>query len=210
MKKTQAQLKADFRKELENTSSWRNDPHMQDYIEKEANYIVELHDGGIMYIEKPKIETRFCFGYSLSQYDSESYDRANEMENEAMTNENYFLQQNLEDLERTEEELKKAIESENLRNTKCQNYYILKHHRTGDTNECKIRSYSICDKWDLEEEKRRLARFENELEEMTKEALENWLEGIQTVKAQFTKRLNTYLKRYGLTKLHTRTYWADA
>ena len=36
------------------------------------------------------------------------------------------------------------------------------------------------------------------------------LEGLKYGLAQFRNRLDSYLKRYGLTKLHTWTYWADA
>ena len=36
------------------------------------------------------------------------------------------------------------------------------------------------------------------------------VEGLKFGLAQFRKRLEAYLKRYGLTKLHTWTYWADA
>jgi hypothetical protein len=36
------------------------------------------------------------------------------------------------------------------------------------------------------------------------------LEGLKFGLSMFRKRLETYLKRYGLTKLHTWTYWADA
>jgi DNA-binding transcriptional ArsR family regulator len=35
------------------------------------------------------------------------------------------------------------------------------------------------------------------------------LAAYEFAKKQFEKRLNTYLKRYGVGKLHTWTYWAD-
>ena len=36
------------------------------------------------------------------------------------------------------------------------------------------------------------------------------VEGLEYGLTQFRKRLDSYLKRYGLTKIHTWTYWADA
>ena len=36
------------------------------------------------------------------------------------------------------------------------------------------------------------------------------VEGLKFGLAQFRKRLDAYLKRYGISKLHTCTYWADA
>jgi len=44
MKKTQAQLKAEYLTELENTSTWRDSKHMQEYIYKKTAFLVELHD----------------------------------------------------------------------------------------------------------------------------------------------------------------------
>ena len=40
---------------------WGNRPHMIDYERKETAYIVELKDG-FYQIEKPRINTHFCFG----------------------------------------------------------------------------------------------------------------------------------------------------
>lgn len=36
------------------------------------------------------------------------------------------------------------------------------------------------------------------------------LEGLRFARKEMEKRLDTYLKRYGISKLHTWTYWADA
>ena len=102
----------------------------------------------------------------------------------------------MEGIEKQIENIKEALESENLRNKRGNNYYILKHHRSGDVENCKIRSFSEVSRRELEQEKHDLQRFNNSLEEMTREDLENWLEGLEIVKTQFTKRLNTYLKRY--------------
>ena len=46
--------------------------------------------------------------------------------------------------------------------------------------------------------------------EATEEEKALIVEGLKFGLAQFRKRLDSYLKRYGLTKLHTWTYWADA
>jgi hypothetical protein len=36
------------------------------------------------------------------------------------------------------------------------------------------------------------------------------LEGLKREREKFDKRLQTYLKRYGTSKIRTWTYWADA
>ena len=210
MKKTQAQLKAEYLTELENTSTWRDSKHMQEYIYKKTAFLVELHDWGMLEIEKPTIETKFCFWYHDSPYDTNDYDRANDAENYARTHEDYFINENLEGLNRSIENIKEALNSENLRTKHCNNYYILKHHWNWDSENCKIRGFDVLDKYEEKGEKARQQMNGNDLELMTREDLENWLEWLETVKAQFTKRLNTYLKRYWLSKLHTWTYWADA
>ena len=56
-------------------------------LRKKANHIVELENGDIVVIEKPTIKKDFCFGYSDSRYDTEDYDRANEMAAHARTSE---------------------------------------------------------------------------------------------------------------------------
>lgn len=45
---------------------------------------------------------------------------------------------------------------------------------------------------------------------MTTEEKQTLLSALQWQKEQFNKRLQTYLKRYGVSKLHTWTYWRDA
>jgi hypothetical protein len=46
-------------------------------------------------------------------------------------------------------------------------------------------------------------------EQLTQDEINRIIEGFQEVKKAFTKRLNTYLKRYGLTKVHSWTYLSD-
>lgn len=46
--------------------------------------------------------------------------------------------------------------------------------------------------------------------EATEEEKKLIVDGLQFGLAQFRKRLDAYLKRYGISKLHTWTYWADA
>lgn len=45
--------------------------------------------------------------------------------------------------------------------------------------------------------------------EMTPEQVEQFKDALRTEKTKFEKRLHAYLKRYGLSKIDTWTYWAD-
>ena len=49
----------------------------------------------------------------------------------------------------------------------------------------------------------------NLLRELTKTEIKEILDVYKKQKENFTKRLNTYLKKYGLSKLHTWTYLVD-
>jgi hypothetical protein len=46
----------------EQTKRWHNQ-EMIDYCVNDCEYVVPLENGGILEINKPRIETRFCFGY---------------------------------------------------------------------------------------------------------------------------------------------------
>ena len=51
---------------------------------------------------------------------------------------------------------------------------------------------------------------QSELTECTDEEKKLILKGLKFARKCFEARLDTYLKRYGVSKLHTWTYWADA
>lgn len=51
---------------------------------------------------------------------------------------------------------------------------------------------------------------DDDARQATEDEKELIVEGLKFGLAQFRKRLDAYLKRYGISKLHTWTYWADA
>ena len=72
------------------TERWRK------YYEGEIGVLVRLEDGSIVNIEKPRIETHFCFGES--GYD---YDEAQAAADRAAASENYFRVKNLSKYQET-------------------------------------------------------------------------------------------------------------
>lgn len=206
--KTQKELKALYIQELKTTSNWRDRPSMQDYISKKIDNVVELWDGYLYSIEKPHLEKDFCFWYSDDD-NGRDFDRANEMSEYARTNEQYFIEKNLEDIERTIENYKEAYESERGFNDRWEQPFILTKARCWDLDSCKICETEWVHHWDIESEKDRLARFDSEIVPMNKQDIENMLDWLEIAKANFTKRLQTYLKKFWLSKLHTWTYWRD-
>lgn len=172
---------------------WKSSPDMVDYCLKEAAHIVELTNGDIIVIEKPRIETRFCFGYSDSRYDTEDYDRANAMADHAKKSQEYFIEENMKDINRTIGEMEGTIHH--------WYEYRLRVKYTGQPEGSKLKCLEVC-RWGDE--------YAKKYPEISAEDLQRVVEGYKVVKASFEKRLNTYLKRYGMSKVKTWSYWQDA
>lgn len=172
---------------------WHNDQKMVDYCVKKTGYIVELENGDIIAIEKPSIEKNFCFGYSDSRYDTEDYDRANAMADHASKSQEYFLEQNLKGIN----EIIAQLEG----NGKYSWDYYIRIPYSGQPKESKLKALHTFQDWEEQSKKYQ------KLEGINRQRV---IEGYKAVKADFEKRLNTYLKRYGLSKINTWSYWQDA
>lgn len=179
---------------------WK-DQHMQEYARKSLGYVVELANGDITDIDKPRIETSFCFGFGMYGIDpnGEGQERASKMEHHARTDQTYFINENLKDINSMIEALK---DSDKYTFYKYLHYY-------GQPDGSKLKAVSYCRYFDRVEHNP--GRWSNcrELEELTEEERAALLAGYEEVKKAFVKRLNTYLKRYGLSKLNTWTYLVD-
>lgn len=171
---------------------WK-DPKMVDYCVKKTAHIVELVNGDIVAIEKPSIQKNFCFGYSDSRYDTEDFDRANDMAEHARNSVDYFMSENLKGINETID----SLEGKGRHNWEWRvaiPYY-------GQSKDSKLRSIWCVDIWESRGKEYPLLEGED---------LQRVIEGYKVVKADFEKRLNTYLKRYGLSKVNSWSYWQDA
>jgi len=187
--KSQKELKEMHREILER-EVWK-DARMVKYCVDKTAYIVELDNGDILPIEKPKMETRFCFGYSDSRCDTEDYDRANEAADHASKSQTYFKQQNLKDINRT-------IES--LAGKKPSRYvFCLSAPYTGQPKDSQLKDLRQVDPY----------RCNTPPEKITTENLARIIDGCKIVRQDFAKRIDAYLKRYGMSKVHTWSYWRD-
>ena len=190
--KTQKELKAMYSEILAN-EVWKGNQKMIDFCLKEAAHIVELTNGDIIVIDKPRIETRFCFGYSDSRYDTEDYDRANDMADYASKSQEYFLSENLKGIDKTIAQMEGTV-SHSFE-------YRLRVPYTGQPGDSKLKSLDAY-YWHDENAK--------QFPEISAEDLQRVIEGYKIVRSDFEKRLNTYLKRYGMSKIKTWSYWQDA
>ena len=185
----QAELKDLYKKLI---SEYWKDAKMVDHCVKSAAYIVELENGDITEIEKPHIETRFCFGYGYCGVSTEEdYRNAADMMHYADTHEDYFISENMKDINGYIESLK----DDKIRVFKYVHY----------CGKCDIRLKSIGFYRYYEEPANNLV----DCKELTIQERQALIDGYEIVKKQFEKRLQTYLKKYGLTKLKTWTYLSD-
>ena len=169
---------------------WKKSPKMIDYAKKTLAYIVELDNGDIYEIEKPRIETRFCFGAGYNGISTnEDWENASSMAEHARTSREYFIEENLKDINDT-------IAS--LKDTRWDISKRVKY--IGCSADCKLKAIEYHHAWETEGSKLDL------ISERERKAL---IAGYEEVKKAFIKRLNTYLKRYGLSKAHSWTYLSD-
>jgi hypothetical protein len=189
---------------------WPGDERMLDYERKKFSYAVRLENGGILYFEKPSIKTEFCFGYSSCGQGPE-YDEANE-ECRAANSENYFLQANLGSMD---EEIK-ALEcncrydwekGEGSRAYDGMTWYLVRQEYCNQTEQLNLYEFHAYREWDIKD-KPWIFKEGNYIKMSDADRM-TILEAMRHERNKFEKRLRTYLKRYGTSKLRTWTYWLD-
>ena len=204
--------KAMLRSEFEKV--WGSDSKMTDYCTNKVASYATLEDGKIIPVDKQGIEKRFCFGES--GYD---YDDAQGMAAYARTSEDYFRKENMKNFNSWINDLEELANN----NSKQGNYILVIHdrHYTGQSEDCKLSSIEFVKLWEVID----ACGGSVSLEELpgksvtiwgsprtvaTKEDIERILEAYKTAAADHEKKVNSYLKRYGTSKVHTWTYWRDA
>lgn len=194
----QKQIKEKYM-EIMRTEVWPGSEHMQKYAEKEYGYGVELSNGDIYVIDKPSIKKDFCFGFGMYGGDpTNDQERAEGVAQVARTSEDYFIKENLKQIDE---------QIEYLRDSRYEAYKYV--HYSGRESGSKLKTYSFCHYWDNpENDPARWSRLKD-VEKLTEEDIEALIAGYEAVREAFTKRLHTYLKRYGLSKLNVWTYLRD-
>ena len=188
--KDQKTLKAQYMNII-STEVWPKSPDMIKYADKKAAWIVEINNGDIVEIEKPSIDKNFCFGYGYCGVSTdEDYRGAANLAAHARTSTDYFIAQNMEPLDRW----LKDLEDLGTWNVYKRPNYL------GQQESCKLMNIHFKHEWDYRPE---------DGEELTPEEIQAVIEGYKEVKKQFKKRLDSYLKRYGLSKVHSWTFLSD-
>lgn len=171
---------------------WGNDKRMVKYCQEKISNAVKLSDGRIVIIEKQKLKTAFCFGY----FDyGKDYDDANEAADAARRDEEYFREKNLEFLE---EKISLLKDSE----TSCEAPYLSQksYLDIGLINIHKVVSLGC---FDFNEQRH------GHYTKLSKDDRKLILSMYEGEKKKVNKRIDAYLKRYGLSKVRVHTYWEN-
>lgn len=173
-----------FKNYLNEFAELKDDPA---YYKKQYSIVLKMEDGIYIPIEKSKIENRFCFHDEGPGY--ELYKKVTETE---LTLKKYFLNRNLN-------ELKSNIENfSNPQNGKKVWIDIW----DSKSEQCTVAVY---DDYSYDRNKGTYGH-----REATPNEIGMIIEAYKIELSNFEKRLQTYLKRYGVSKIDTWTYWADA
>lgn len=156
-----------------------------DYYRKHFAGAIKIHDGYYL-IEKPSIDNRFCFHDEGENYEFYKHLMADKEKRLA----SYFKSENLAGFDRKIERITKGEEY-----SRDKRVWWNKTYKNGRIELCFYSSYgSPDDNWKL----------------CTDEEKAIILKGLMFGRSLFEKRLDAYLKRFGVSKIHTWTYWADA
>lgn len=167
---------------------WGKDSKMYRFCKNEISNIFMFEDDTFITFPKRKINTRFCFGYYDSSENNDSYDNANKMVNIAKTKQDYFISENLEEINKTIEDYKKN------------DIYIIGEKYTGGKKEVYLLT-----------EKNMFYHFDKKenYKKLTEKEKEEIIKILEIEKEKHIKKINSYLKRYGLSKVVSWSFWAD-
>lgn len=185
-------LLAEYMQEMQ--KAWTSQD-MLDYFRKKFSSAVRLQNGGILYFEKPTIENRFCFHDEGVDYDNYRHVTSTDERLEK-----YFLNQNLAGFDKEIKELQ-SLEHD------YKTLFIQRESYSGEKEPLNIWRWCFWSEGDM---RNRPWFYEGDKEKMTEADRKVILEGVKHEREKFEKRLHTYLKRYGTSKIRTWTYWADA
>ena len=159
---------------------------------------LELENGLVLQFEKPRIKTDFCYGYSLYGCNTESYDNATESVEHAKNDIVHFIDANIHEsmIKYYYDKFKKAE----------QVFYSASKDGLLSLDQLSDQE----DKRDYQYEYGESPRYKEYINgELSKSDIQKILAVLAEELQKFVKRLNTYLKRYGLSKVHSWSYWRD-
>ena len=196
-KEDKAMIRAEYQK-VWTRRDGSPDEKMIDYCTNKTSAYIDLGDGLVTF-DKPSIETHFCFGEH--GYD---YDEVNETCNALSRNETYFIEENIR---RTEaKDMLDRLTGNTERYITCDVPILTYGAYCTQTSDCKLAHINFVNRF-YEDGWGHQPR--GKWRDLTDEEKQRLVAILQDEIAKFEKRLKTYLKRYGMSKCHFWTYWAD-
>lgn len=177
---------------------WK-DKGMLDYERKKFSSAIRLENGGILYFEKPSINNKFCFHDEGPQYDVYK-----DLHSDEENMKRYFKAENLSDYDKAIKGLGK------LENWEGDYYgltwYIQRESYCSETEPLNLYRYHAYREYEVTNN----PSMYKDAVKMTENDRKAIVAALKHERDKFEKRLDSYLKRYGVSKIHTWTYWADA
>lgn len=166
---------------------WENKESWREHYKKNIDDVVEIQ-GKLIALEKPGIKKDFYFSEHGFDFDEKQKQAA-----EAEKSESFFISENLNQINRDKWLLKEGYR-----------YYIGAAY-SGSPEDTRIYTVYDIHIFDVEN-----GTFDTTGKiELTENDVQTLLKAYENQKIRFKKRLTTYLKRYGLSKVRCSTYWAD-
>ncbi len=179
-----------------------SNPYTKDNPSKHYASYIETEDGKVCLVEKPeRIEKNFCFAEGRTRDISEAIELAKKAERDR----DYFISKNVQRAG-YEEKIEKI---EKVENGDMHAFFYT-------PNDCKEAQGEVGiwfeENWKIGEDGLPSHKFisPSSFREVTNEELQAYKQALESANAALLKRLNTYLKRFGLSKVRTWTYWDEA
>ena len=176
------------------TKRYGND-RMNEFIVNDTIAAFKTTSGLICGFEKPRIQKDFCFHDEGPQYDL--YKELNSKKDRMK---NYFLYENLKEIDQ---------QIENLQDSTSSRVYGFYKYESGTCNLTWRYYFDLTNESDIEKGIEKHEKEPNFIPMSESDKIQT-LEILKEIRKNFEKRLLTWWKKYGFEKLHTWTYWADA
>ena len=178
--------------ELRKIKDWSSEKGYE-LVRKSTFDVVMLSNGYMIPIDKERIETMFCFGYGFNGVSSlEDDENASKIAEHARTDEEYFISKNMESINDKIKDLEKSpiviVYPFSEEKSPIKYYTTYKNEILLECEKC---------------------YYSDGFEIITNEDKQKIIDVLNGCKADLEKRLKTYLKRYGLSKIQTWTYLRD-
>lgn len=198
---TAKELKTAYMAEI--AKAWGDDAPMMRYFEKKLSSVYELTGGKLFAYKKPKIQNRFCFGYGYCAISTEEDRReAASMARYSATSEDYFMSRNLEGIDG----LITLVQTGRPSYAHDWEEYTVKLYPKQYIGSPVLNIWEVTAKKPGEPDR---INGENNAIALTEADKALLLAALNTEREKLTKRLKTYLKRYGMSKIKSWSYILD-